>query len=251
METISGLVEQNQWNFYSITPHTASPVTINVKHAQGQDCDVYVQRDRNPSRFDFLYRDITYSTHTELVIASPLDSTWKIGIFGFSLNCQYEIYANVTQTSSCPSGCIANGGSCPAGNNNVCVCPNNKGGELCQYPVIPIRSGQTLQGSVGPNQWVYYRFDGPASAFSVVLHEETRAHGAGVLWLYSSVIQTPSLTSYDWADTSTGHNTHRINVEIGEFVQNAHYYIGVFGSPYAINSQNPFKISTWAAPFKK
>lgn len=249
-ETITGYVAQNEWNFYSVTPSSSSPLTINVKHAAGQDCDIYVQRDRNPSRFDFLYRDITYSTNTNLVIQNPLDSAWKIGVLGFS-SCSYEITASTSAVSTCPAQCTANGGTCPAGNNNVCICPQNKAGEFCQYSVMPIRSGQTLQGTVGKNQWVFYRFDGPASAFSVVLHEDTVQSNAGVLWLYSSVVQSPTLTNYDWSDTATGTNTHRINVEIGQFVQNAHYYIGVYGSPYAVNNQNSFKITNWAAPFKK
>ena len=249
-ETITGYVAQNEWNFYSVTPASASPLTINVKHSSGQDCDIYVQRDRNPSRFDFLYRDITYSINTNLVIQNPLDSAWKIGVLGFSA-CTYEITVTASATTTCPTACTANGGTCPNGNNNVCICPQNKAGEFCQYSVTPIRSGQTVQGNVGKNQWAFYRFDGPASAFSIVLNEDSVPPNAGVLWLYSSVLQSPTLHNYDWSDTNTGTNTHRINVEIGQFIQNAHYYIGVFGSPYAINGQNTFKLTTWAAPFKK
>jgi hypothetical protein len=249
-QTVQGHVDANEWNYYSVTPHTTSPLTINVSHVHGQDCDVYVQRDRNPTRFDFLYRDITYDPTTTLTITNPLDSTWKIGVMGYAA-CDYTISASVAQVSICPAQCTNNGGSCAPSNPNVCVCPQNKAGQFCQYPVTRITSAQSITASIAPNSWAYYRFDGPASAFSIVLNEDLPSHRAGVLWLYASVVQAPTLTNYDWSDTATGTNTHRINVEIGQFIQNAHYYIGVYASPFAINSQNPYKISTWAAPFKK
>jgi hypothetical protein len=251
VEAVTGLVKQSEWNYYSVTPHSSSPLNIYLKHAHGQDCDLYVQRDRNPTRFDFLYRDITYSTETKMTIQSPLDASWKIGVYGFS-DCQYEINATIADaTTPCPASCTANGGSCPASNPSTCVCPSHKGGPSCEFPVLTIQSGQTLEGFVAPNQWVFYRYDGPSSAFSIVLHEDVPNHNSGVLWLYASVLQAPSLSNYDWSDTATAVNTHRISVEVGELIQSAHYYIGVYGSPYAINARNNFKISNWAAPFKK
>ena len=246
-QEVQGFVAQNEWNYYSVTPHTTSPMTIRVSHNQGEDCDVYVQRDRNPSRFDFAYRDITYSTDTQVIVTSPLDSTWHIGVLGFA-PCNYRISTSVGAQSSCPAACTSNGGTCQ-GNSQVCVCPANKAGQWCQNELKTIRSGETVTGSVGKNEWVYYKYTGPASAFSIVLNEEGST--GGVLWLYSSILQSPTLTSFDWQDTSTNTNTHRINVEIHEHVQSAHYYIGVYGSPYAINSRNAFRLTTWAAPFKK
>lgn len=221
-----------------------------MNNPAGQDCDLYVQRNRNPSRFDFLYRDISYKQNVKLVIPNPLDANWKIGIMGYS-TCNYNITAYTSEgPSTCPAECTANGGRCPTGSSQ-CICPEDKGGPTCSVPIIPIVSGQTISGNIAPNQWNYYRFSGPASAFSIVLHEDTPGSRAGVLWLYAAVLQAPQLTNYDWADTSTGTNTHRINVEIGQLIPQAHYYIGVFGSPFAVNSQNPYKITTWAAPFKK
>lgn len=248
-QTVAGYVAQNEWNYYSVTPHTSSPLTIRVTHAQGEDCDIYVQRDRNPSRFDFLYRDITYSTETSLVVTNPLESTWRIGVLGFSA-CNYQITTSVAAQNTCPAQCTRNGGSCQ-GSSQICVCPANKAGQFCEFPLLSIRSGETVSGTVGKNQWVYYKYTGPASAFSIVLHEDTASSQAGVLWLYSSVVQSPTLTNFDWQDTSTNTNTHRINVEIQQHVTSAHYYIGVYGSPYAVNTNNAFRLTTWAAPFKK
>lgn len=246
---VSGSVSPSEWNYYSVTPRTSSPMTIRVTHSQGEDCDVYVQRGRNPSRFDFLYRDITYTTDTQIVVSNPLEATYHIGVLGFT-SCNYQVSASIAAANSCPQQCTRNGGTCQ-GTSQVCVCPANKAGEFCESSLTAIRSGETITGSVGKNQWAYFKYSGPASAFSIVLHEDTPSNSAGVLWLYSSILQSPTLTSFDWQDTSTNTKTHRINVEIHQHVTSAHYYIGVYGSPYAINAVNSFRLTTWAAPFKK
>lgn len=237
-ENVTGYVAERLFNYYHFTTRSSNNLVIYVSHDDG-DCDLYIhQNSIVPTRFNYLYSHLSLEKNFNLTIPNPGNNRWNIGVYGYR-PCRYSIRALVS-SDGCPQ-CVH--GRCVDGQTR-CICDEGWGGDDCSIQVVDIRGNQKISGSVRPNEWKYYKFTGSASAFHIVLNDER-----GVNWLFVSVMSTPTLNRFDFSDTKLFSKTHRISVEIGEFIPETSFYIGVYGSPYSIGDTE-FELITWAAPFK-
>lgn len=237
-QNVSGYVVDNVFNYYYITTHTSSNLVIDVSHDDG-DCDLYIhQNDNLPTRFNYLYSHLALDKEFSLTIPNPGNNKWNIGVYGYRA-CRYTLKAHVGSTG-CPP-CVH--GRCSEG-QTICLCDEGWGGDDCSIPVEEISNNQRITGTVAPSQFKYFKFKGSASAFHIVLDDPR-----GVAWLFVSIMAPPTINRYDFSDTKLFTKTHRISIEIGQYIPETEFYIGVYGSPFAVDNVT-FQLVTWAAPFK-
>jgi len=240
---ILGYVSEGGWNYYRYSSNTANNFVIQVNHTTLGDCDIYVNLEKNPTVTDFVYRDIGFSNETNLRIDNPGQRMWYIGINGYSA-CEYKL--KIFTSNQCIGGCGTHGRCSATGR---CICDNGWTGPSCQDSTSVLRNGvpvvnQTLPGG----DWKYYQFTltNFTSQLNVAVHEHD---SEGYIWLFVSAGGNPTLLSYDEADTETNTATHRIKIEFETPRSHTLFYIGVYGSPFAIRDAK-YDIVVWTPPFK-
>lgn len=76
--------------------------------------------------------------------------------------------------------------------------------------------------------------------------------GVGNLWIYGSAGSFPTLTSFDYSDSTTFDNTspyHQLTIPFTTPVNRIYsYYIGVYGNPYSQGTIQ-FKVSAFSPSF--
>jgi hypothetical protein len=74
-----------------------------------------------------------------------------------------------------------------------------------------------------------------------------RTTTTGFLWLYVLRDSAPTMTTWDGRDNS--HNAIHV-VSAGTLLPSNQWYVGVYGSPFAIGSRPVnFNVTVWATPF--
>lgn len=58
--------------------------------ADGSDCDVYVRPNAQPTLTQYTLRNVTMDNHIVLVVPSPGDTPYWVGIYGYS-SCTYRL----------------------------------------------------------------------------------------------------------------------------------------------------------------
>jgi len=239
---IVGYVSQGGWNYYRYSSNTANNFIIQVNHSSADDCDIYVNLERNPTVTDFVYRDITFGNVTNLRIDDPGTNMWYVGINGYTA-CEYRL--KIFSSNQCFGGCEPHGRCSTSGR---CICDNGWTGQYCEETTSNLRNGiPVVNQTIAESVWHYYRFTltNATSQINVAVHEE---ESVGYIWLFVSAGGNPTLLSYDEADTETNTATHRIKIEFENPRVGTTFYIGVYGSPFAIRSAK-YDIVVFAPPF--
>jgi len=239
-ETVTGYVSDNEWNYYSFRGNTISNVDIKLTQLTDGDCDIYVKNGSNPTRFNYVYRDLSLNSTVTLTIPNAGNVDWKIGIYGFS-ECSYNI--TVFESNTCPNSCSGHG-ICES--NGACWCNDDYAGVDCSIRGISLRNSEQVQGTVSTNQWIYYILDVTnSSAFSVVM-KETRT--TGEIFLFGDLGTFPDLSVYYYVDTHTNHNIHRISSKSTWGTFWGELYIGVYGSAFLLENSG-FSLVAYMTPF--
>jgi len=167
--------------------------------------------------------------------------TWYIGIFGYE-KCEYSMRA--FESTSCPGGCGTHG-ACNI--NGRCVCSDGWAGANCETRAGGFRNGDTLTGqTVNPNEWKYYSITVEnSSQLNVIVKEATTT---GMVWVFISAGQYPTLADHEEDDTETQTAVHRVSLEWATPRSGVQYYVGVYGSPFALR-EITFDISIYYTPF--
>jgi len=237
----SGYVDENMWNYYNIKPDQSSNVVVSVNQTSpDMDCDLFIRKDENPTRFLFNYRDISAQQNFSITIENPSFSFYYIGVFGYK-PCSYSL--KVQSSRNCPNSCTnPTHGYCQQGH---CICQDGWTGEDCSIPNNLITIGSTLSSTLYAGNWSYYSVAVKADYEVTILMRELDSDG--FLWLYESRDPSPSMVLYDYADTESNTATHRI-VFKPESDMIAH--IGVFASPFTRPDVSyGFKLVVWQASF--
>jgi len=205
------------------------------------DCDIYVQRDRNPSLLDYVYNDLTTGNVAHLRVDDAGSATWYIGIFGYA-TCEYTM--QVFDSVSCPGGCGTHG---TCNTNGRCICNNGWVGANCETQSGTFTNGNTLIGQrVAPGEWKYYSIVVQRTSQLNVIVKETES--TGLLWVFVSAGQYPTLSSHEEDSTDTATSIHRISLEFTTPRSDTQYFVGVYGSPFS-QRDTEFSISIYYAPF--
>lgn len=237
-EVATGYLQYNVYNYYYAHTHTTNNLVIYVTH-EGGDCDLFVHNGNNvPSRFNYLYQHISLEKDFNLTIPNPGNNRWNFAVYGFA-TCRYQIHFNISD-SGCPD-CVH--GRCAEG-QSLCICDDGWGGDDCSIEVANLAPYTKASGQVTQHTWKYYKLTGSGSAFHITLKDER-----GVAWLFMSIMAPPTINRFDLSDTKLFSPSHRISIEIGQFIPETTFYIGVYGSPYAIGVNN-YELVAWSAPFK-
>eukprot|EP01130_Rhizamoeba_saxonica_P002308 TRINITY_DN12139_c0_g1_i1.p1 TRINITY_DN12139_c0_g1~~TRINITY_DN12139_c0_g1_i1.p1 ORF type:complete len:592 (-),score=128.29 TRINITY_DN12139_c0_g1_i1:35-1810(-) len=244
-EIVSGYVSENGWNYYRYVANSANNFIIEVNQTSEFDCDLYVQRDRNPTTIDYSLYDVSTDEVTHLRVDNPGTSQWYIGVYGFT-PCRYTL--RTFTSNSCPGNCN-NHGVCSS--SGRCICNPGYAGIDCKSRVQNLDQNVVLADTIASGNWTYYGYmiENPTSQLNIVVKEKTTS---GFLWLYGSAGGFPTFTDYDESDTNSNTNTHRLSVEFAQPRRGITYYIGVYGSPFVMSDRMiDYEIVAWTPPFKK
>jgi len=233
-----GFVGFHMWNYYTFQSLSNNNMEIRVSHNVSGDCDVYARRNMRPDVALYDYVDTSLNVNTVLVIPSPGQNTWYIGLYGFK-SCLYNI--TVVYTATCPNGCSNHGQCTPSGR---CICNQGYVGLDCSMQDSGLQSGITKTDTVNGNSWKYYEISASTSALEVVLSETSTT---GFLWLFVNENDYPSLQVHDYSDTTINSNYHRISIEFDDPLV-TRYYIGVYGNAFSNNRPVDFKLVAWQSP---
>eukprot|EP01103_Thecamoeba_quadrilineata_P019157 TRINITY_DN7641_c0_g1_i1.p1 TRINITY_DN7641_c0_g1~~TRINITY_DN7641_c0_g1_i1.p1 ORF type:complete len:596 (-),score=113.07 TRINITY_DN7641_c0_g1_i1:15-1802(-) len=207
-----------QWKYYHIllsSPNTTLSIHVDqTRSSIFSDCDVYVKRNRLPTRTDYDTADLTFSRSLTLTLPNLPPGREFIGIYGFS-GCSYSIQASL---ALCPNNCSGHG-EC---NGNQCVCKDGYSGSDCSEQMIPLQKGVEVTGHVATGEWVYYHANFPEeiSSFELKVTEED----GGDVDVYAQRDQIPQRTHFEVANISTNiGSTLNIKRVQGD------WYFGVYG----------------------
>lgn len=237
-QNYQGHVDGGEWNYWKIQSGTSNNMIVSLTQNDRQDCDLYINSQSLPTRFQYQYRHTGIEKDSVVRIDNPGNQLWWIGVFGFT-QCDYTF--NVTEGVSCPR-CDSTHGHCDA--QGRCVCSAGYAGEQCNIPVTPLQNGAKLSGSISANEWQYYSFTATSSAIQALLKEKTTR---GQLWLFISIASAPSLAAYDYADQALNTPLHKVSVNLATSRQQT-YIVGVYGNPYAEHAVT-YDVAAWATPF--
>jgi len=222
-----GYAGDNNWNYYHITPSTSDNIVVEiVQTSPDADCDLYIRAGSAPTRFDFDFRDISYDANFNVTIENPQLQTWYIGVYGY-FGCAYNITVAV-ERSSCPNACSRHGTCSKAGR---CDCDAGFAGEDCGSPLFHLSNGIPRQTNITLNQWQYYKFEVPSVPSSLTV-EVAEFNTTGTLWVYVNQGAPPTLSDFDYIDSSHESHFHTIYFKTHGDSEDVNYYIGVYGSPY-------------------
>jgi len=249
--TANGFVSSDTWNYYHFTASTVNEITVTVNQQAdepGADCDVYIKRGSNPTLTSFDYRNVGVQSRIQINIPNPQFNTWYIGIYGYA-TCTYT----VTQSTStqCAPGCVAPYGTCTS--TGTCACNAGWSGDDCQTPVKVLSPGTTYgPDTLSTGRWAYFLFNTTSS--SVVVHmKEIEDWSIGYYWLFVSEQDFPTLSVHDYSDMNTNVQEHTIRFQTNSQGQPSQYYIGVYGSPFDLdtgdNHRGTYKLVAWGPPF--
>jgi hypothetical protein len=236
-----GYVDANYWNYYKFIANSGNGFLIRVTNPSSSNCDVYVMNNAKPTKFIYQYLNVTLLPVAELLVSNPGFDTWWIGIYG-TTSCHYDI---VVESSQVVSIC----GSCEHGRceGDFCVCnPGWFGAECDILPEVLSNGHRSNVQSIQNGKWKYYEISATnTSQLTVVLNEKATQ---GLIWLYTSKENFPTLTSHEAADSNSISSTHRISLE---FIQpkSTRFVIGVYGSPFILDQNPEFSVVAFFPPF--
>tara|TARA_R110002050_G_scaffold28911_4_gene74563 strand:- start:170 stop:1321 length:1152 start_codon:yes stop_codon:yes gene_type:complete len=244
---MSGYVGSRTWNYYNFRVLTDNAVTVYITQKEdqpaGADCDLYLRANDKPTRFEYDLLDLSLNSEYHVTVQAPQDSLWYIGVFGWE-NCEYTV--EIKEGMSCSCGDSSHG-HCEEG-SSTCVCDIGYGGEDCSVRTNILSNLTPVTGSVRKYEWSYYIFPVNASTTGVVTLKEKSTQG--MLWMFVSFVDYPSLSIYDMSERKTNSQYHEIQIFVNT-PQTRDVYIGVYGSPYYVqdNVDLEFSLVTWSAPF--
>jgi len=241
-DVVTGFVARTSWNYYHTRVVTQNSLVISVtQENENMDCDVFVKKDDKPTRFDYNYVDLTLSKEYAIVIPNPGDSTWYIGIYGWT-QCAYSLTINVGVVCGCTD---QQHGHCPEGSTE-CVCDDGWGGVRCHIPTKTLRNGTPrFDQVVSPNSFAYFTLEVEDSNTAVVSLREKGS--TGDIWLFVSFTDFPNLASNPDLVDNTNDGFHEVHVDVSN-VQSGVLYIAAFGSPYSLAESLSFSVVAWASP---
>jgi len=241
LNPVHGYVDQNYWNFYKYAANSENPFKIVLTHNSAANCDIYVLNSAKPTRFIYLYRNISLLTETSTLVYNPSFFTWWIGVYGATM-CEYDLH--IEEVSSGTSSC----GTCVHGHcvDNLCLCDQNWFGPACDGTTIILTNGiKSVEYSITNGGWIYFEIDVVASSQLIVVVQETET--SGLVWVYVAKETYPTLAFFEASD-NFGLSTHRISMEFS-LPKTLKFIIGVYGSPFILQQQVKFTLAAYYTPF--
>ena len=94
-ESYDGYVESGLWNYWHLHYFTNSPIRVTVsQYGDSGDCDLYIKQNSDPTRILYQFSDISLDHEYSIVIQSPGDEVWHLGVYGWT-TCSYTITAEL------------------------------------------------------------------------------------------------------------------------------------------------------------
>eukprot|EP01124_Arcella_intermedia_P021153 TRINITY_DN2907_c0_g1_i1.p1 TRINITY_DN2907_c0_g1~~TRINITY_DN2907_c0_g1_i1.p1 ORF type:complete len:576 (-),score=72.58 TRINITY_DN2907_c0_g1_i1:21-1748(-) len=240
-EVAIGFLDQNIWNYYKYHADSSQDnivITVNQSEPTG-DIDLYIKLDKDPSRFEYDFIDISTTQNFQFVVYGVVDRTLHIGLFGW-VKSPYQM--TITTTEACTSECVH--GRCSRG---VCVCDAGWYGEACSTQDSNMASGDLAQGTItGPGQWKFYHFHSTGRTVDITLKESVDAQ-AGLLFLFVAENREPSLRVNDFQDTDLNAKLRSILIKLDDRqTVPTDWVIGVYGSTY-VTVPVEYQLTVWEA----
>jgi len=242
--TYVGYVDSNYWNYFRYNSNSMTPFVVKLISYNSSDCDIYVRYNSKPTRWNFVFRNISALPNTELVVHDPGQRLWYIGIFG-ATSCNYSV---VISTRTNCTACV--NGVCVAG---LCQCNPGFAGEDCSTSTktanatlvkgIPAGKAKVMNG-----KWMYYEFPVVNASQLVVVVRETSTQG--MVWLYISQGRFPDNGVFESIDVTGDTNMRSIILEYFT-PKTSTFYVGVYGSPFIVGTTTEveYDIVAWYTPF--
>ena len=240
-----GFVGDNAWNFYTARIITNTALIISLAQEGGEgDCDLYVRADEPPTRFQFDYIDQSLAEEFSIIVREPGDHQWYIGVFGWKA-CAYTL--TLDEEKVCACGENNPHGHCEEGSTE-CMCEAGWGGVDCLFELVELVNGEKTSSSVEQHQWRHYQLPVDGSSAGVVSLKERSSEG--LVWLYVSFIEPPTLNSYDLEAVETARGVHEIQISVTKS-QTRVMYVGVYGNSFITHGDDAleFDLVAWSAPF--
>jgi len=242
-QSVHGYVAENDWNFYSYIANSDNPFQIIANHSINSNCDIYVLDGSKPTRFIYLYRNITSLPISTLVVYTPDFSTWWIGIYG-TTSCEYDMFIDNYSPATSACGVCING---ICNKDNVCQCNQGWIGQTCNERTNFLQNGVKSDiKEIGNGGWIYFEINVvDSSQLIVVLQEKTTA---GLVWMFIAKETYPTLASYEASDNNSATSAHRISMEF-TIPKSQKFIIGVYGSPFIVQQKVTFDLVAYYPPF--
>jgi len=239
---VHGYVDQNYWNFYKYNANSEIPFSVALTHTAAANCDIYVLDSAKPTRFIYLYRNVSLLADTSILINNPGFSTWWIGVYGATA-CDYDLHVNEVNPVTTPCGnCVH--GHCV---DNLCLCDKDWFGPACDGMTHLLTNGvKSMEYNISNGGWVYFEIDVNATSQLNVVLQETET--AGLVWVYIAKETYPTLASFEASDSTYGLSAHRISMEFS-LPKTLKFIIGVYGSPFILQQQVKFTLAAFYPPF--
>eukprot|EP00696_Hemimastix_kukwesjijk_P002260 gnl/Hemi2/12775_TR4371_c0_g1_i1.p1 gnl/Hemi2/12775_TR4371_c0_g1~~gnl/Hemi2/12775_TR4371_c0_g1_i1.p1 ORF type:complete len:538 (+),score=163.84 gnl/Hemi2/12775_TR4371_c0_g1_i1:230-1615(+) len=211
---------------------------VSTSHAQGDDPDLYIRRDADPTLTQHDYVNTAAYTDTNVIrvpVLSAAATVFHVGVYGYhsatpGASITFSIQAD---GNNCPGQCTSpNNGVCTAA-THTCACASTFTLLDCSAPLTPIAtSSQMFTGvPLKAGTWAYYSLDLTPNYHD--FHVDMTVHGGiGDPDLYVSVDATPTLTVHDYADLSVD-PLHQIRITDSNLLQQGtNITVGVYGFGY-------------------
>lgn len=221
---MTGSVGQGQFHYYHIAvSDTSDPLhwLMNQTGSSAEDCDLYVQYNAYPTRYNYFARDLSTNLQVDLVVNNPSAGTWFAGVYGWTA-CSYRFMA--AQSSPCPNGCSGHG-TCQS--DNTCACNVGYTSDDCSAAIVSLSVGGAplANQNVQRYTWNYYQVVLTDSTFTVLTYRVAQTSAADDCDLYVRKGGLP--TFYLWDQRNEG-----IDQTFTVTVTNptaGTYYAGVYG----------------------
>ena len=225
---VSGDVAQSEWEYFTLDSYGSDQSWVLTIDNDG-DCDLYINFNSYPSRYEYLFRNQSTLPELTLSLKDQPFGVYYGGVYGFS-QCSFRIRA-----SNC--GPCGEHGSCFDGQ---CLCDQGYGGKECLNNMTKVEAhGNIYETSAMAGEWTYFYFESDQDYSEVDWIVESQYHKAMTLAFRED--ETPTFWNNDYIIEWWGFS-HKAFINQTNAQKGKTYYFGALGGKKCLDGYCDFTL---------